>query len=198
MCNKQKMITDISQLDQNKTYSYADYLTWRFDDMVELIKGKLFIQSPAPAYRHQLIASNLHRDIANHLRKHSCQSFFAPFDVRLLKERKEDADVFTVVQPDICVICDLSKMDSRGYAGAPDLIVEIISPSTAKKDIDYKFSLYEENGVKEYWIVFPDSNAVDQYFLAEGKYKRKDVFVNSQKFSSVVFPDLKINLEDIF
>lgn len=192
------MITDVSQLDPNKTYSYADYLTWRFDDMVELIKGKLFITSPAPAHRHQLIASNLFRDIANHFRKHDCQCYFAPFDVRLLKERKEDADVFTVVQPDICVICDLSKMDSRGYAGAPDLIIEIISPSTAKKDIDYKYRLYEENGVKEYWIVFPDSNAVDQYFLFEGKYKRKDVFVNGQKFSSVVFPLLQINLEDIF
>ncbi len=192
------MITDVSQLDPNKTYSYADYLTWQFDTIVELIKGKLFITSPAPASRHQLIASNLHRDISNHFRKHSCQSYFAPFDVRLVKGRKEDADTFTVVQPDICVICDLSKMDERGYAGAPDLIIEIISPSTAKKDLDYKYKLYEENGVKEYWIVFPDSNAVDQYYLSEGKYERKDVFVNGQTFYSAIFPELAINLEEIF
>lgn len=192
------MITDVSQLDPNKTYSYADYLTWRFEGMVELIRGKLFIQSPAPAHRHQLIASNLHRDISNHFRKHPCNSYFAPFDVRLVKERKEDKDVFTVVQPDICVICDMSKMDERGYAGAPDLIVEIISPSTAKKDIDYKYKLYEENGVKEYWIVFPDSNAIDQYHLVDEKYQRKDLFVKGQTIASTAFPELKINLEDIF
>ncbi|MDQ2753189.1 MAG: Uma2 family endonuclease, partial [Bacteroidota bacterium] len=125
-------------------------------------------------------------------------SYSAPFDVRLVRERKEDKDVFTVVQPDICVICDMSKMDDRGYAGSPDLIIEIISPSTAKKDLDYKYNLYEENSVKEYWIVFPDSNAIDQYFLLEGKYQRKGVFVNSQRFNSVTFPHLEINLEDIF
>ena len=192
------MITDISQLDPNKTYSYADYLTWQFEDMVELIKGKLFINSPAPAHRHQLIAANLFRDISNHFRKHPCRSYFAPFDVRLVKERKEDKDVFTVVQPDICVICDMSKMDDRGYAGSPDLIIEIISPSTAKKDIDYKYRLYEENGVKEYWIVFPDSNAINQYFLSESKYEQKGLFVNGQRFNSVIFPNLEINLEDIF
>lgn len=192
------MTTDVSQLDPNKTYSYADYLTWRFDDMVELIKGKLFINSPAPASRHQLIASNLHRDISNHFRKHACQSYFAPFDVRLVKGRKEDTEIFTVVQPDICVICDLSKIDARGYAGAPDLVIEIISPSTAKKDIDYKYKLYEEYGVKEYWIVFPDSNALDQYYLSEGRYERKDVYVNGQSFYSTAFPDLLINLEEIF
>lgn len=192
------MITSVSQLDPDKKYSYADYLTWRFDEMVELIKGKLFIQSPAPAHRHQLIAGNLFRDISNHFRKHSCNSYFAPFDVRLVKERKEDKDVFTVVQPDICVICDMSKMDERGYAGSPDLIIEIISPSTAKKDIDYKYKLYEENGVKEYWIVFPDSNAIDQYHLIDEKYQRKDLFVKGQILTSTAFPDMRINLEDVF
>lgn len=192
------MITDVSQLDPNKTYSYADYLTWRFDTMVELIKGKLFIQSPAPAERHQMIASNLFRDISNHFRKHSCRCYFAPFDVRLIKNKSTDNEIKTVVQPDICIICDLSKLDKRGCLGAPDLIVEIISPATAKKDMNEKFNLYEENGVKEYWIVSPDSNALDQYYLSGGKYERKDVFVNGQTFNSVTFPDLAINLEEIF
>ncbi len=192
------MITDITQLDVNKTYSYADYLTWRFDTMVELIKGKLFIQSPAPAYRHQLIASNLHRDISNHFRNHQCQSFFAPFDVRLLKNKASDNEITTVVQPDICVICDPSKLDKKGCLGAPDLIIEIISPATAKKDMNDKFNLYEENGVKEYWLVNPDSNSLDQYVLIDNKYERKDLYVNSQKFYSAIFPDLQINLEEIF
>lgn len=192
------MITSLSQLDMNKSYSYADYLTWRFDDAVELIKGKLFVQSPAPAERHQRIVSNLHGFIWNHFRKHQCRSYFAPFDVRLLKSKATDSEITTVVQPDICVVCDLSKLDKRGCLGAPDLVVEIVSPATAKKDMNEKFNLYEENGVQEYWIVSPDSNALDQYFLSDGEYHRKDVYVNSQIFYSVIFPELQINLEEIF
>ena len=192
------MITDISQLDPNKTYSYADYLTWRFEDMVELIKGKLFIQSPAPAERHQRIISNLHGYIWSHFLKKNCLVYIAPFDVRLVKNKASDQEITTVVQPDICVICDKTKIDEKGCLGAPDLIVEIISPSTAKKDIDYKYKLYEENGVKEYWIVFPDSNAVDQYHLVDEIYKRKDLFVKGQILASTAFPDMKINLEDVF
>lgn len=192
------MITDVSQLDPNKNYSYADYLTWRFDDMVELIKGKLFIQSPAPAERHQRIAGNLYGEIYNHFRNHNCKAYFAPFDVRLIKNKSSDNEITTVVQPDICIICDLTKIDSKGCLGAPDLIVEIISPSTAKKDMNEKFNLYEENGVKEYWIVSPDSNAVDQYYLVDNKYERKDLYVKGQTIASTAFPDLKINLGDIF
>ncbi len=192
------MITDISQLDVNKTYSYADYLTWRFDGMVELIKGKLFIQSPAPAERHQRIIGNLHGYIWKHFLKKDCSVYIAPFDVRLVKNKAGENEIATVVQPDISVICDEAKIDKKGCLGAPDLIIEIILPATAKKDMNEKFNLYEENGVKEYWIVSPDSNAVDQYFLSDGKYTRKDLFVNGQKFHSIVFPDLLINLEDIF
>ncbi len=192
------MITNVSQLDKNQTYSYADYLTWQFSEMVELIKGKLFILSPAPAERHQRIASNLHRDISHYFRKHPCQTFFAPFDVRLLKGKSESQNILTVVQPDICVICNPSKIDERGCVGAPDLIIEIISPSTAKKDINDKFRLYEENGVSEYWIVFPDSNAIDQYYLVNDQYQRKDIYFKHQSFSSTTFPDLHIHLEDIF
>ncbi len=192
------MITNLSQLDKNKTYSYADYLTWQFDEMVELIKGKLFVMSPAPAERHQRIIGNLHGVIWNFFRHHTCSAYIAPFDVRLLKNKSSENEITTVVQPDICVICDLNKIDQQGCLGAPDLIIEIISPSTAKKDINDKFILYEENGVKEYWIVFPDSNALDQYHLVNDKYQRKDLFVKGQTFSSTAFPDLRINLEEIF
>ena len=192
------MITDVSQLDKNKTYTYADYLTWRFDDMVELIKGKLFITSPAPAERHQRIAGNLHGITWTYFRKEDCSVYIAPFDVRLIKNKATDNEITTVVQPDLCVICDQKKIDAKGCLGAPDLIIEIISPYTAKKDLNEKFNLYEENGVKEYWIVFPDSNALNQYVLMDSKYERKDVFVNGQTFNSIIFPDLQINLEDVF
>ncbi|HPH93046.1 MAG TPA: Uma2 family endonuclease, partial [Ferruginibacter sp.] len=174
-------ITSIEQLDKNALYTYADYGSWRFEQMVELIKGKLFILSPAPASRHQSILSGLAAQILPHFIKTPCKSFLAPFDVRLIKEKKEDKDIVTVVQPDICVICDASKIDERGCLGSPDWIIEILSPATAKKDYNEKFNLYEENGVREYWVVNPDANVVDQYVLDEsGKYYQKELYKRTQ------------------
>ncbi|WP_346236499.1 Uma2 family endonuclease [Niabella insulamsoli] len=192
------MITDISQLDRNKKYSYADYLTWRFKETVELIKGRLFILSPAPASRHQKIASNLVTELSSFFKSHKCHLFFAPFDVRLVKNMSSDNEITTVVQPDICVICDGSKIDERGCLGAPDLIVEILSPYTAKKDMNEKFNLYEDNGVQEYWVVFPDTNAINQYFLKDGKYEFIDPLFVGQTITSTAFPELSIELKDVF
>ncbi|HTG55958.1 MAG TPA: Uma2 family endonuclease [Niabella sp.] len=192
------MITDISQLDRNKKYTYADYLTWRFKEAVELIKGKLFILSPAPASWHQKIAANLVLKIGNHFDGQNCNMFFAPFDVRLMKNKSSDYEITTVVQPDICVICDEAKIDERGCIGAPDLIIEILSPYTAKKDMNEKFNLYEENGVNEYWVVFPDTKAINQYFLKEGRYEFIDPLFMGQSITSTVFPRLSIELKDIF
>ena len=192
------MITDISQLDRNKKYTYADYLTWRFKEAVELIKGKLFILSPAPASWHQKIVGNLHGHIWTYFQKEKCNVYLAPFDVRLVKHKASDKEISTVVQPDICVICDEAKIDERGCIGAPDLIIEILSPYTAKQDMNEKFNLYEENGVHEYWIVFPDTKAINQYFLKEGKYEFIDPLFMGQSITSTVFPQLSIELKDIF
>ena len=160
------MITDISLLDTNKTYTYANYITWQFKERIELIKGKLFKMSPAPARRHQGISVELSTQFHNYLKKKGCKSYSAPFDVRFPKG-EDDEQTFTVVQPDICVICDKSKLDDRGCVGAPDLIVEILSPATAKKDVKDKFQLYEESGVKEYWIVSPENKLVDVFILKD-------------------------------
>ncbi len=192
------MITDLSQLDLNKKYSYADYLTWRFKEAVELIKGKLFILSPAPASWHQKIVGNLHGYIWNYFQKGQCNVYLAPFDVRLVKNKKSDSEIYTVVQPDICVICEDAKIDERGCIGAPDLIIEILSPYTAKKDMNEKYNLYEENGVQEYWVVFPDTKAINQYFLKDGQYDFIDPLFMGQNITSTVFPDLTIELKDIF
>ena len=192
-------ITSIQQLDRNATYTYADYLTWRFEQMVELIKGKLFILSPAPASRHQSISSGLNAQILPYFIDKSCQAFAAPFDVRLIKDKKNDGSIVTVVQPDICVICDPSKIDERGCLGSPDWIIEILSPATAKKDYNDKFNLYQENGVREYWVVNPDANMVDQYVLNEqGEYYQKDVYFKSQSLQPHIFPELNIDLEIVF
>ena len=143
-----------SDLDITKTYSYADYVKWTFDEVVEIIKGCVF-RMAAPLYNHQQTSANVQNIFKNYLRGKNCRALSAPFDVRLTKpqaQRKNDADIFTVVQPDICVICDISKIDRRGCVGAPDLIVEILSKGTVERDVKDKFEIYEESGVLEYWI----------------------------------------------
>jgi Uma2 family endonuclease len=187
-------------LDLSKKYTYADYLTWRFDEYVELIKGKIFRMTPAPTSFHQEILGNLYLPFKTYLKGKQCKVFLAPFDVRLSnKKRSSDAtEIISVVQPDICVICDLSKVDEKGCLGAPDLIIEIISKTTAKKDLDDKFHLYEESGVKEYWTVFQDK-AVTVYDLINDKYvQRGDQYDINEVIKVGVLEGLEINTNDIF
>lgn len=133
-------------LDLTKKFTYADYVGWKFIEAVELIKGRVF-KMAAPLSNYQKVAGNLFRMIDVYLYRKKCNTYFALFDVRLIKslaERKLDADIETVLQPDICVVCDLNKIDRRGCLGAPDLIIEILSKSTASKDVKDKFEVYEE------------------------------------------------------
>ena len=128
------MITSISQLDLNKKYTYADYLTWQFDEMVELIKGRIFRMSPAPKRLHQEFSGNVFSEFHNYLKIKPCKVYEAPFDVRLIKNKnKDNKQIETVVQPDICIICDLDKLDDYGCIGSPDLIVEIVSKASKKR-----------------------------------------------------------------
>jgi len=127
--------TSLSMLDLSKVYSYADYLTWQFAERVELIKGYL-MKMAAPSRFHQQISSRLHIQIGSFLQGKKCQSFFAPFDVRLLNKNRStpDNNVYSVVQPDLCVVCDLDKLDERGCNGAPEWIIEILSPGNSKHE----------------------------------------------------------------
>ena len=192
-------MTEFSQLDISKTYSYADYLLWQFEERLELIKGKIFQMSPAPNRRHQTILGKLHFKFATIFNNHPCQLFFAPFDVRLpIKDTKPtDKKVFNVVQPDLCVICDESKLDDRGCIGAPDLVIEILSPGNTKKEMTHKFELYEEAGIKEYWLVEPNDEVIFIYYLNElGQYVGLKPAV--EKARSVIFPQLEIDLNTIW
>ena len=191
------MITDINQLDVTKTYTYADYLLWEFSERVELIKGKIFKMSPAPSRMHQAISRNIEFKLFSHLQKQTCEVYDAPFDVRLSKKKK-DKLIETVVQPDICVICDIAKLDDRGCLGAPDLIVEILSPSTKKKDITDKYVLYEQNEVKEYWIVDVINQTLLKYVLQNKKYVGEKILDVSENVTSTIFPDLTIELSEVF
>ncbi|MFT5165637.1 MAG: Uma2 family endonuclease [Saprospiraceae bacterium] len=197
------MITDINQLDLSKRYTYADYLTWQFDDMVELIGGKIFKMSPAPSRMHQEVSSNLSGIIWSYLKKRPCKIFSAPFDVRLPlppdQQKKQKID--TVVQPDICVICDIKKLDDHGCNGAPDWVIEILSPKTSQKDLTEKFDIYQHAGVREYWVVHPSECTVIPYRMdSEGQYQllRKTPFVKGENVPVGVFSDLNISLNEVF
>ena len=197
--HKEPKIDDISALEPEATYSYADYLRWSFEERVELIKGKLFRMSPAPSRGHQEISSVISRELLSFLKGKSCKVYYAPFDVRFPNQQEDiDAQTFTVVQPDICVICDHSKLDDAGCRGAPDLIVEILSPSTASKDLNEKYQLYEEHGVKEYWVVYPGEAVLEIYELQEGKYVSRGKYVKEDEVTSKVLPGLKIALSEVF
>ncbi len=187
-------------LNLNLRYSYADYLTWFDDIRRELFDGFVF-KMAAPVVSHQTISSNLHGYIWHFLLEKPCQVFHAPFDVRLPKNgEKENEKIFTVVQPDICVICDLSKLDEKGCLGAPDFIVEILSPSNSKNDLKYKFEIYEKAGVREYWVVRPDEKSVEVFLLNEnGKYMQQKTYVEDEFVPVAIFNgELEINLEKVF
>ena len=194
-------ITDISQLDPNGTYTYADYLSWRFEERVELIWGKMARLFPAPSVRHQRVSTEVLWKIRTHFAQNRCQVFHAPFDVRLFdkkKSTKANKDINTVVQPDICVICDVSKLDERGCLGAPDWIIEILSPGTAKRDLKTKLVLYEENEVLEYWIIHPSDQYIQAYTLENGKYGEMRLYSEDDEADLPLFPTLKIPLTEIF
>lgn len=188
-------ITSLNQLDvANGVYSYADYILWKIKERVELFKGKIFEMS-APSPIHQEVSGNLYAVMHYHFRDEPCKLYSAPFDVRLPK--KGETQIYNVVQPDLCIICDFSKIDNRGCVGAPDLVVEILSPGNSKKEMKNKFDLYEEAGVREYWIIDPDRESVLINVLENGKYKTLNPIADKD-FSSVIFPNLKLNTENLF
>jgi Uma2 family endonuclease len=154
---------DTLNLDLSKRYSYADYLTWIDDVRRELYDGLVKLMTPAPSRKHQKISAKMMKIWGVYLENKQCEVYHAPSDVRLPKDKKNitDKTIYTVVQPDIYVVCDLSKLDDRGCIGAPDFIIEIISADNQKRDIRDKFDIYQEHGVLEYWIVNPNDENVN-------------------------------------
>ena len=187
-------ITRLEDLDLSRQYTYADYLTWRFEERVELLRGWVARMSPAPSMYHQTVATNLSGLIVPHV-KRPCRVFFAPFDVRLPDAKGGE----TVVQPDICVVCDPTKLDRRGCDGAPDWIIEILSKGNTKRDTRDKYRLYEEAGVREYWIVDPEHGSIERYLLEGERYLRRDpCFEDDEGFSPVVLPEVVMDGAAVF
>lgn len=190
-----KKITDINQLDLNKVYSYADYLLWKFEERVELFNGKVF-PIAQPNRLHQEISRELVMGLYPFIKKNNYHLFFAPFD-GFPKESKKDEDIFTVIQPDISVFCSENNLDERGGIGTLDLIIEILLAGNSKKELKNKFELYEESGVREYWIVNPLDEVVYVHTLENGKYKGAfpitDDYIHSE-----IFPEIKIHTDEVF
>ena len=197
------MITQLEQLNPNGYYTYADYILWKFQERVELFKGRIFPMA-APSVAHQRVSGILFFTIQSYLKKknRNCDVFSAPFDVRLPlpPERATDHKVDTVVQPDLCVVCDENKLDKRGCVGAPDLVVEILSEGNSSREMKAKFELYQNAGVSEYWIIDPEHKLAFIYFLDQNtqKYIPTLALTSDDAIESNVLEGLSVNLNELF
>ena len=193
-----KIVYSLADVDPSGSYTYADYLRWQFTERVELIRGRIFKMSPAPNTRHQNIVVYFTANLFQYFKGKSCQVFCAPFDVRLPVGKKK-GEYTTVVQPDLCIVCDANKLDEQGCIGAPDLTVEILSPGNSRREMRDKYQLYEEAGVREYWIVNPQEKVVLVYVLNEqGEYVGKAPVTEEDVLRSDQFAGLEIAMKEVF
>lgn len=184
---------------QKPLATYADYLKWD-EGRFEIVDGTVYSMSPAPNRAHQRVTVELARQIANFLVGKSCEVFSAPFDVRLgATPETEDAEISTVVQPDLAVICDPEKLDDHGCLGAPDWIIEVLSPATAGRDHVLKRELYERHGVREYWLIHPLDRLLTRYHCGPGEsFGPATIQEASGRARVAIFPDLEIDWDLVF
>ncbi len=188
-----------SPAERNQKFTYGDYLKWPDEERWELIEGEAFNVTPAPSRTHQKSLGALFTSFHNYLEDKSCEVYVAPFDVRLPEGNQSEMDITTVVQPDLTVICDPAKLDNKGCLGTPDLIVEIISPSTAAYDYIKKLALYERRQVPEYWIVHPIDKTVMVFQLNDHReYGKPHIYAGEDQIRVGLFPDLVIDLKKVF
>jgi Uma2 family endonuclease len=184
---------------EKRLFTYRDYLKWPEDERWEIIEGIAYNMSGA-SERHQSVSFEISRQLGNYFQNKKCKVYYSPFDVILPSGDEPDEEVLTVVQPDIFIVCDKKKIYETKCKGAPDLIIEILSPSTGKKDMREKRKLYEKNGVKEYWIVDPVHNTIQVFRLNDtNKYEFPVLYIEDDKILNIdMFPKLKINLKKVF
>lgn len=180
-------------LRDTKLHTYAEYCTWPEDARHELIDGIAYAMAPAPVRSHQGVLGGIFSQVHTALEGHRCRAYIAPFDVRLPHGDERDDDVDTVVQPDLSVICDRDKLDTRGCRGAPDWIVEVLSPATASHDMIAKRRLYERAGVREYWLVHPTDRVVTVYTLNGSAYGAPAIHELKDRLTVTVLPGIEID-----
>jgi Uma2 family endonuclease len=186
----------------NKRYTYADYLTWMDDVRRELYDGFIKLMTPAPSMKHQEISFNLSGILRYYLKQKECKGFAAPCDVRFPKNKRitDNKQIYTVLQPDLFIVCDLSKIENNSCLGAPDFIIEIVSAKNSQRDTKDKFEIYQEHGVREYWIIHPNDETVNVFVLDEnGKFQFKGIFSGDDKIPVNIFNgDLLVDLTEVF
>ena len=183
---------------EKERYTFADVLTWGEDERIEVINGEAVMMAP-PLRVHQSVLSALFLQIGNYLQGKSCKVYPAPFAVRLFEEDGDaPEDVDTMLEPDISVVCDPDKLDKYGCKGAPDMVIEILSPSTRRHDLAVKYRLYQRAGVREYWIVDPDGKTVQVFRLEDGLYNAPDVFMEGSVVPVGLWEDFSIDLSQVF
>lgn len=181
-----------------QTYCYQDYLKLPAEKRFEIIDGVLYDMTPAPTIEHQIVLGKLFLQIGNYLKNNTCKVLITPCDVLLPEENEHVQNIKTVVQPDIFVICDESKLTKKHCLGPPDWIIEIVSPTSASMDYVKKLNLYEKHKVKEYWIVNYVRKEIMVYKLQDNDgYSAPDIYKDG-KITSVLFNDLNLNLQNIF
>jgi Uma2 family endonuclease len=184
---------------KNKKFTYQDYLGWPDEERWEILDGEAFNMTPAPSRTHQGVLGALFNTFYTYLEDKSCEVYVAPFDLRLPEGDQSEIDITTVVQPDLTVICDPAKLDDKGCLGSPDLIIEIISPSTAARDYIKKLALYERWQVPEYWIVHPIDKTVMVFQLNDHReYGKPRIYAGEDQIQVGLFPDLVIDLRKVF
>ncbi len=176
---------------ENKKYTYADYCTWDEGGRWELIDGVPYAMAPAPGFTHQNISGNIFAALHVFLRGKACRVFHAPFDVRLNADDEDDI----VVQPDILVVCEKSKLSEKGCKGAPDLVIEIMSPSTARHNRITKLNKYRDAGVREYWLVDSTDHNVQVMVFETGAVQG---YTDADTVPVTVLPGCEVNLQDVF
>jgi Uma2 family endonuclease len=185
-------------MSQDKLYTLADILEWDEGERAEVIDGSLYMMA-TPSRIHQKISGELFGQLREYLRGKQCEVYAAPFAVRLFEGAEDSPEnVYTMVEPDISVICSPEKLDDMGCKGAPDLIIEILSPSTRRHDRLTKFNLYQRAGVREYWIVDPSDRSVQSFLLENNAYIARDFAVNDDKITVNVLQDCVIDLAPVF
>ena len=181
----------------DRRFTYADYLKWPGDERWELIDGEAFAMSPAPTISHQTITGQLFRQIDEALDGAPCRALIAPVDVLLPTPDEADDRTTTVVQPDILVVCDPEKITERNVRGAPDWIIEVLSPATARHDHLTKRALYERAGVREYWLVHPVDRVITVYVLKDGQYGGPEIADMAGERAPTIFPEIVIRWQPI-
>ncbi|MCF6094901.1 Uma2 family endonuclease [Microaerobacter geothermalis] len=183
---------------QEGNFTYMDYLKLGEELRYEVIDGQIYNMTPSPTPKHQDVITQLSVDFGLYLRGKQCRVFVSPIDVCLSDEREDLNKVKEWVEPDLVVVCDKNKIGDKRIIGSPDLVVEVLSPSTAKKDRMVKYNRYQRAGIKEYWIVDPVHETIEVYLLEGGAFKQGGTYFKDDTLPVSIFKDFMIDLSNIF